>query len=197
MSYGKRSAWQRPHDAAYSSRAPSVERERPLPCSALRPEPQDCAEVAPADHDGRWADGAEGSEEHGADASRGSRRGGVPPEDAVASGRRAGLPEGYHSQSQPERPAPLPPAAWDLQAAEGRGQRQAQPVQELPDRLCPHRQLRTATHRRQAGHVPGDRPGLEIHLRRVPRQRRKEGGSSFSEKCRGRLPLQNPHRANR
>jgi hypothetical protein len=45
MSYGKRSAWQRPHDAVYSSRAPSVERERPLPCSALRPEPQDCAEV--------------------------------------------------------------------------------------------------------------------------------------------------------
>jgi hypothetical protein len=42
MSYGKRSAWQRPHDAAYSSRAPSIERERPLPCSALRPEPQDC-----------------------------------------------------------------------------------------------------------------------------------------------------------
>ena len=70
MSYGKRSAWQRPHDAAYSSRAPSVERERPLPCSALRPEPQDCAEVAPADHDGRCADGSEGSEEHGADASR-------------------------------------------------------------------------------------------------------------------------------
>src|SRR5271163_3643579 len=77
MSYGKRSAWQRPHDAAYSSRAPSVERERPLPCSALRPEPQDRAEVAPADHDGRCADGAEGSEEHGADASRGSHRGGV------------------------------------------------------------------------------------------------------------------------
>src|SRR5208282_4375861 len=122
MSYGKRSAWQRPHDAAYSSRAPSIERERPLPCSALRPEPQDGAEGAPADHDGRCADGTEGSEEHGADASRGSHRGGVPPEDAVAAGRRAGLPEGYHSQSQPERPAPLPPAAWDLQAAEGRGQ---------------------------------------------------------------------------
>src|SRR5271156_1753513 len=143
MSYGKRSAWQRPHDPAYSSRAPSIARERPLPCSALRPEPQDGAEVAPADHDGRCADGTEGSEEHGADASRGSHRGGVPPEDAVAAGRRAGLPEGYHSQSQPERPAPLPPAAWDLQAAEGRGQRQAQPVQELPDRLCPHRQRHT------------------------------------------------------
>jgi hypothetical protein len=48
MSYGERSAWQRPHHAAYSSRAPSVERERPLPCSALRPDLQDCAEVAPA-----------------------------------------------------------------------------------------------------------------------------------------------------
>jgi hypothetical protein len=69
MSYGKRFAWQRPNDAAYSSRAPSVERERPLPASALRPEPQDCAEVAPADHDGRCADGAEGSEEHGADGA--------------------------------------------------------------------------------------------------------------------------------
>ena len=75
-----------------------------------------------------------------------------------------------------------PPAAWDLQAAEGRGQQQAQPgSKSYQIRLCPHRQLRTATHRRQAGHVPGDRPGLEIHLRRVPRQRRKEGGSSFSE----------------
>ena len=25
-----------------------------VPCSALRPEPQDCAEVAPADHGGRF-----------------------------------------------------------------------------------------------------------------------------------------------
>ena len=97
MSLGKRSARQRPHDAAYSSRAPSVERERPLPCGALRPEPQDCAEVAPADHDGPCADGAEGSEERGADAGRGGHRGGVPPEDAVAAGRPAGLPEGYAS----------------------------------------------------------------------------------------------------
>jgi hypothetical protein len=127
----------RPHDAAYSSRAsprwgsdhapghlrlrevdpPSVERERPLHCSALRPEPPDCAEVGPADHDRRCADGAEGSKEHGADASRGSHRRGVPPEDAIAAGGRAGLPEGYHCQSQPERPAPLPPAAWELKAA--------------------------------------------------------------------------------
>jgi hypothetical protein len=36
MPYGKRSSRQRPHDAAYSSRAPSVERQRPRPCRSLR-----------------------------------------------------------------------------------------------------------------------------------------------------------------
>jgi hypothetical protein len=35
MPYGKRSSRQRPHDAAYSSRAPSVERQRPRPCRPL------------------------------------------------------------------------------------------------------------------------------------------------------------------
>ena len=60
MHYGKRSSWQRPHDAAYSSRAPSVAREHPVPCRPLRPEPQDGGQVAQADHDGRCADGAEG-----------------------------------------------------------------------------------------------------------------------------------------
>src|SRR5215467_9109292 len=36
MPYGKRSSRQRPHDAASSSRAPSVEREQPGPCRPLR-----------------------------------------------------------------------------------------------------------------------------------------------------------------
>ena len=93
MCFGKRSSRQRPHDAAYSSRAPSVAREQPGPCRPLRTEPEDGAQVAQADHDRRRADGAEGAEEHGADAGRGSHRGGVPPEDAAAAGRRAGLPE--------------------------------------------------------------------------------------------------------
>ena len=38
MPYGKRSSRQRPHDAASSSRVPSVEREQPGPCRPLRPE---------------------------------------------------------------------------------------------------------------------------------------------------------------
>jgi transposase-like protein len=61
--------------------------------------------------------GTKGSEEHGADTSRGSHRGGIPPEDAVAAGRRVGLPERYHSQPQPERPTSLPATPWDLPAA--------------------------------------------------------------------------------
>ena len=61
--------------------------------------PKTVPEVAPADHDGRCADGTEGSEEHGVDDGRGSHRGGVPPEDAVADLPSAGLPEGYHSHS--------------------------------------------------------------------------------------------------
>ena len=41
MPYGKRSSRQRPHDAASSSRAPSIEREQPGPCRPLRAEPED------------------------------------------------------------------------------------------------------------------------------------------------------------
>jgi hypothetical protein len=40
MRYGKCSSRQRLHDAACSSRAPSVVREQPGPCRPLRPEPK-------------------------------------------------------------------------------------------------------------------------------------------------------------
>jgi hypothetical protein len=53
MFYGKRSSGQRPHDAASSSRVPSVEREQPGPCRPLRPEREDGAQMAQADHNGR------------------------------------------------------------------------------------------------------------------------------------------------
>ena len=66
---------ERPHDAACSSRAPSVERERPLPCRPLRPEREDSTQMARADYDDRRAHGSEDAEEHGADAGRGSHRG--------------------------------------------------------------------------------------------------------------------------
>ena len=87
---GKRSSRQRPHDAAYSSRAPSVERERPHACRSLRPEREDGAQMAQADHDRRRAHGSEDAEEHGADAGRGSHRGCVPAEDSAAPGRCSG-----------------------------------------------------------------------------------------------------------
>src|SRR5580704_12815374 len=48
MPYGKRSSRQRPHDAASSSRVPSVEREQPGPCRPLRPEREDGAQMAQA-----------------------------------------------------------------------------------------------------------------------------------------------------
>ncbi len=59
MSYGKRSR-QRPHDAAFSSRAPSVERGQPNPCRPIRSKSEDGAQVAQTDHDDRYADGSEG-----------------------------------------------------------------------------------------------------------------------------------------
>lgn len=40
MHLGKRSSRLRPHDAAYSSRAPSVAREHPVPCRSTLPEPK-------------------------------------------------------------------------------------------------------------------------------------------------------------
>jgi hypothetical protein len=49
MPYGKCSSRQRPHDAAYSSRAPSVAREQLNPCRPLWPEPKDRAQVARAE----------------------------------------------------------------------------------------------------------------------------------------------------
>ena len=48
----------KPHDAAYSSRAPSVERQRPRPCRPLGPEREDGVQMAQADHDGGRAHGS-------------------------------------------------------------------------------------------------------------------------------------------
>jgi len=58
MPYGKRSSRQRPHDAASSSRVPSVARNQG-PCRPLRAEPEDGGEVAQADQHSRYADGAQ------------------------------------------------------------------------------------------------------------------------------------------
>src|SRR3954449_5915017 len=61
MPCGRGSSWQRPHDAACSSRAPKVAREHPGPGRAVRLEPEDGRQVEGAHHHGRCADGAERS----------------------------------------------------------------------------------------------------------------------------------------
>ena len=52
------SSWLRPHDAARSSRAPSVASEHPCPGRPLRAEPQDGGQVAEAEQHRRCAHGA-------------------------------------------------------------------------------------------------------------------------------------------
>ena len=44
-----------------SSRVPSVAREHPVACCPIRPELQDGEEMALPDHDGRWANGPQGT----------------------------------------------------------------------------------------------------------------------------------------
>lgn len=51
MPYGKYSSQQRPHDAASSSRVPSIAREHPVPCRPLQPEPEDGGQVTRTGHD--------------------------------------------------------------------------------------------------------------------------------------------------
>ncbi len=80
----------------------------------------------------------------------------------------------------------------------GRGdQGTAQAVQDLRDRLRRHRQLRVASCRRQDRHVPGDRPGLEVRLCRVPRLRWHDGRRGLPSTCGRGLSLQDPYRAYR
>ncbi len=51
MRYGRSTSRQRPHNAACSSRTPSVKRKHPVPCQAIWADPQDSGQVAQAPHD--------------------------------------------------------------------------------------------------------------------------------------------------
>jgi hypothetical protein len=126
MPYGKRSSRQRPHDAASSSRVPSVEREQPGPCRPLRPEREDGAQMAQANHNGRRAHGSEEAEEHGADAGRGGHRSGVPAEDAAATGRCPGSLARRDPSPQSQRLAQMPATPRRLPVADRGDQRAAQ-----------------------------------------------------------------------
>src|SRR3954470_24282199 len=65
---------QRPHNAANSSRAPSVARGDPRPRRPLRAEPEDGPEMAQAHRHSRSADGAQAAAQHGSDRGRGGHR---------------------------------------------------------------------------------------------------------------------------
>jgi hypothetical protein len=91
MPYGSRSSWLSPHDAARSSRAPSVARADPRPCHPIPPEPKDGREVAPAHHNHRSADGAKSAAQHRVERDRRGDHRRVPASHAFATRRRSGV----------------------------------------------------------------------------------------------------------
>ena len=96
-------------------------------------------------------------------------------------------------------PASLPATAWHLPVARRRRRQAAEEeVQELPDRLLPHRYRRGADRRRQALSLRRHRSHLQVRLRAQLHE--KAGSTSASaflrRPDRGRA-LQDPHRAHR
>jgi hypothetical protein len=118
--HGTRSSRLSPHDAARSSRAPSVERGEPGPCRPVRLEhPKTVA---------KWRQRATTADQPmGPSRPRGTvlteaeeaivvgfRRRTLPPLDDVLGCRREAIPDPH-----PQRPAPLPAAARHLPPAAG------------------------------------------------------------------------------
>ena len=102
-------------------RAPSVASKHAGSCRAVRAEPEDRRQVAPAHHDDGCADGTDGSAQHGPDADRGSHDRRVPAAHPVAARRRAGLAR-HNPEPQPQRVTSMPAAPWHIPpAARGAG----------------------------------------------------------------------------
>ena len=170
----------------------------PGPCRPLRPEREDGAQMAQADHDGRRAHGSEDAEEHGADAGRGSHRGGVPAEDAAAAGRCAGLPEGRHPQPQPQRPAPLPAAPWHLPACRveettGAAQDGSRPTRSATSTSTAANCATPTASWSCSWPSTGSRSSPTSSSTTAPARWKAQPSSER----RGGLPLQDPHRAHR
>ncbi len=134
-------------------------------------------------HDHECVAGAELSLQHRAHAGGGGDGGRVPPPHAAAARRRpafllerrARLPTRQHPKAYPLKPAPMPGTVRHLPPARKPGQRlQAGQICCHSDRLRPSRYQRTAPGSRQAQHVPGHRPRVQVHLCRVPRRRRED-----------------------
>ena len=97
--YGNNASWQRPHDAANSSRTPKVERKDQHLGPALRTEPHHGYQVAYTHYDQRCAHGSGKAQKHGSLACRRGGNCGVPAKNAAAPGRRDGLACARASQS--------------------------------------------------------------------------------------------------
>ncbi|CAA9301282.1 MAG: Transposase, partial [uncultured Gemmatimonadaceae bacterium] len=195
---GKQSAPQRPHDAASSSRAPSVASVDPGSGHGLRPEPEDRRQVAATYHDRRRADGPADAAQRRAHGARGGGRGRVPAAHAAAPRRRAGLPAREHAGALAQRPPPLPGAPRHQPPAQGRRRRgKAGPVRRHHAGLRAHRRLRVALGRGQGAHVPRRRPGDEVHLRRAAPARHHDDRRRVLARCPGRVPVRAPHGADR
>jgi hypothetical protein len=100
MRHGSRSPRLSPHDAARSSRAPSIAREHPRPGRPLRAEPEGGGEVAPAHHDIGSADRAAPAPQLRPDRGRGGHGRRVPPPHPPAARRRPGPPARRDPQAQ-------------------------------------------------------------------------------------------------
>ena len=123
------------------------------------------------------------------------RRRTLLPLDDVSS-----MPAPHDPEADPQRAPPLPRAPRHLPPARKGGQDlEAQPLCRDRDRLRPYRHLRALPRFRQALHVRGDRPNLEVHLRRVAERTqthtpRKQPSCATSSSARA---VQDPHHAHR
>src|SRR5215203_10927 len=122
----------------------------------------------------------------------------VPAPHAAAARRCPWMPARHDPEADPQRAPSLPEAPRHFPPARDRGEeREVRPLRRDRDRLRPHRRLRAAPRRRQAPYVPGDRPCLEVHLRRVPRARQHHHRTRLPAQRRRRVPVPDPHRAHR
>ena len=143
----------------------------------------------------RSADRAEGPEVDGAVDRGGGDHRRLPAAYAAAARRLPLRPAADDSAPDTLVPASLPAASWHQPLA-GCRRRQAgeEEVQDLPDRLLPHRHRRGADRRGQALSLRGHRSDQQVRLRAARQEDRPGhvGVSLPARPDRGRS-LQNPH----
>ena len=163
---------------------------------APRHQPEDRREVEEAYGRQGSADRPEGSSFDGAEYRGGGRHRGIPPSHAAAAGRLPLCTAGDDPAPDALVAAPLSAAARHQPVARGdrRQGTQAQ-VQDIPDRLLSYRSRRGADRRRQATPVRGNRPHLQVRLRRTAQASRQDDRRPVPAQSGRGGPLHHPHRA--